>query len=682
MFRSIGLKARLRQIPSVKALLLLSLAMILATVISATALLLDLRQKELAHAQGEIVSLTRILSEQTTRTFESVAMTMRGARERISDDIGRRFELDSRPIHLLLQARIAGLPQVTSLFLVDSQGLGVNSSRPDFTRRLSVVDREFFSHFVAGGNDEIFISRPEKARVDGQWTYYVSMRLLDADEQFRGVLVAAINIDYFESLYDSIGLDFVSRILLLNRDGVFLAGKPHDEMLFGKSIGNSATLVKLQEQQVAGVVVVSEESVAGRQFVAYRQVANYPLVVGAAVTEDDALTPWRQVMRPIVAGVVLVVLFVVLVTFLMARNLLRKGVLESALKDSDAQLRHMIQSARDAIVTVNSAKCVVFFNAAAEHMFGVRAEEAIGSDIDELLARYLSQAQLANLLRFLDEGWRSPDGRILLGIIESLRDEQEFPVELSLSTTTFRGKTLLTAVFRDLTERQRAERELLETNRQLQELSASLQSVREEERTGIARELHDELGQMLTGIRMEVSWLGGRLVDGQQALADKVTAIKGQIDQTIASVRRMSSELRPLVLDDLGFAAAAGWYVDQFSARTGLPVELVLPADDSQHDDTVATALFRVLQESLTNVARHARATRVKVRLDFQGVQWALSIHDDGVGFVHDHGRCGDLGLVGMRERAQILGGQFAVTTAPGAGTLIEVFIPAQQKRA
>lgn len=674
------LKGRLRQAPSVRAVLLLSLVMILATLISAATVLVDLRHKELAHGQGEIVSLTRILAEQTARTFESVALTMRSARERLADDIGRQFELDSRPVQLLLKARVAGLPQVKSLFLIDQDGFAVNSSRPDFIPRLPMRDREVFSHFVAHDSDDIFISRPEQARVDGQWTYYVGMRLTDAAGQLRGVLVAAINIDYFESLYDSIELDFVSRILLLNGDGVLLAGKPHDATQFGKRFAAPAIIDQVLARPADGAVVVSDEPGAGRQYIAYREVANYPLIVASAIGEDDALTPWRRVMRPIAASALLVILCVALATLLMVRDLLRKAALDAALKESDAQLRHMIQSARDAIVTIDSARRVVFFNVAAEQMFGVRPESAVGSDIELLLARCLSPVQLSKLLGYLDQGWRSPDGRVVLGIVESLRDEQEFPVELSLSTTIFHGEILLTAVFRDLTERQRAERELLETNRQLQALSASLQSVREQERTAIARELHDELGQMLTGIRMEVSWLGGRLAEGQQSLTDKVASLKRQIDQSIASVRRMSSELRPPVLDDLGFAAAAGWYVDQFSARTGLPVSLTLPEVDPPRGDAVATALFRVLQESLTNVARHAGASHVEVALGFADARWTLSIRDDGVGFVHEPGRRGDIGLVGMRERAQILGGQFSVTTAPGAGTLIEVRIPAQQE--
>lgn len=556
-FQLTGLKGRLRQAPSVRAVLLLSLVMILATVISAAAVLIDLRQRELDHARGEIVSLSQILSDQTARSFDGVALMMRGARERLADDFGRRFELGSDEVRLLLLTRSAGLPQVKSLFLVDAHGYGVNSSRPDDVRRLPMAEREFFKTFLERDRDELFIGRPEKARVDDQWAYYVSLRLDDGAGQLRGVLVAAISIDYFEKLYENITLDFATRILMLDHQGRLLAGKPRDETMFGMLNANPAALRDLLGEPADRVVIDREAGAGGPRFVAYHQVANYPLVISAAVDQDDALTPWQRVVRPIAAGAVLVVLLVSLATLLMARSLLRQ-------------------------------------------------------------------------------------------------DQHQ-------------------------TERRHAERQLLETNRQLQELSASLQNVREHERSRISRELHDELGQLLTGIRMEVSWLGGRLLGEQQQLIDKVASIKGQIDQTIASVRRISSELRPLVLDDLGFAAAASWYVDQFSARTGLPVKLVLAADDPQRGDAAATVLFRVLQESLTNVARHANATTVDVELRFGDDGWVLSIRDDGVGFAAADG--GGLGLVGMRERVQMLGGRFALTSAPGHGTLVEVRVPAGKVR-
>ena len=556
-FQLTGLKSRLRQIPSVRAVLLLSLVMILATVISAAAVLIDLRQRELDHARGEIVSLSQILSDQTARSFDGVALMMRGARERLADDIGRRFDLGSDEVRLLLLTRSAGLPQVKSLFLVDAQGFGVNSSRPDDVRRLPMAEREFFKTFLERDRDELFIGRPEKTPVDDQWAYYVSLRLNDGAGQLRGVLVAAISIDYFEKLYENITLDFATRILMLDHQGRLLAGKPRDETMFGVLNANPAALRDLLGQPADRVVIDREAGAGGPRLVAYHQVANYPLVISAAVDQDDALTPWQRVVRPVAAGAVLVVLLVLLTSLLMARSLLRQ-------------------------------------------------------------------------------------------------DQHQ-------------------------TERQHAERQLRETNRQLQELSASLQNVREHERSRISRELHDELGQLLTGIRMEVSWLGGRLLGEQQQLIDKVASIKGQIDQTIASVRRISSELRPLVLDDLGFAAAASWYVDQFSARTGLPVKLVLAADDPQRGDAAATVLFRVLQESLTNVARHANATTVDVELRFADDGWVLSIRDDGVGFVVAEG--GGLGLVGMRERVQMLGGRFALTSSPGHGTLIEVRVPAGKVR-
>ncbi len=401
------------------------------------------------------------------------------------------------------------------------------------------------------------------------------------------------------------------------------------------------------------------------------------MAIRVAVDEHEALTPWRRVMRPVVGGSLAMLFAVLGAAFLLARNLLRKGVLETALKESDEQLRHMVHSAKDAIVTVDQANRIVLFNRAAERVFDVKGEDVIGHELDAALSRCFKPEQLRELQKRMDEGWSSANGADPLCVVEFERAGQEAPLELSLSTSALHGERRLTAIFRDLTERRRAEIALRETNRQIQALSASLQNYREEERARIARELHDELGQLLTGIRMEVSWLGGRLQPEQNVLIDKVASVKVQIDQTIASVRRLSSELRPLVLDDLGFGAAAAWYVDQFRERTGLHVGLSLPDVDPGPGDAVASALFRILQESLTNVARHADAERVAVRLRFADNTWVLDVCDDGRGFAPKHGNSKDIGLAGMRERARNLGGRFSVVSAPGRGTTIEVAIPA-----
>lgn len=678
--RSLALKSILQASISTRSVLTLSTLMVLMTVVATTAVLIDLRQRELTHAQGETASLSRVLAEQTTRTFDGATLMMKGTRERLLDEFGRQLQLGSLPVRLLLQVRISGLPQVKSIFVVNRDGFVVNSSRPDFIPKLNVANRQFFKHFTDGAQDESFITRPEKAQVDDQWTYYVSTRLIDHTGTFRGVLVASISIDYFESLYTSIGLDSVNRIQLLNSEGRLLASIPHDETRFGQVAEHPALIAELSAKK-QGEAMISKDLRENLQFVAYHQVAKYPLIISAATDEYEALAPWRRTVRPILAGITLLIIFVLTTTFFMLKNLLRREALEFALKESDEQLRQMVQTSPNAIVTVDAEQRFVLFNGAAEKLFGVSASNAIGHTLGEWLSRCGNQPQCRVLHHHLQDGLHSPTGTVASGIVELGGDAHKLPAELSLSTTTVHGQLLVTATFRDLTDSQRAEQELLASNRQLQELSSSLESVREEERVRIARELHDELGQLLTGIRMEVSWLGGRLTADQQALVDKIKNIKGQIDQTIGSVRRISSELRPLILDDLGFIAAAGWYADQFSARTGIAVTLHLPATDPWQDNNVATALFRILQESLTNVARHAQAHKVDIRLELNGNEWTLSIQDDGIGFTQNPARRSGIGLIGMRERAHILGGRFSVMSSYVKGTLVETVIPAQKKK-
>lgn len=676
--KSTGWWENIRRNAPAKAILILAATGTLALLIAAVVLLADLRRQELETARGQIVSLSHILAEQTARTFEGITLAMRNARDRISDDVGQHFALDSFPLHLLLKARVTGLPQVRSLFLVDRDGFGVNSSRPDFIRRLSVKEREFFRHFADGGSDELFISPPERARVDGQWTYYTAMRLLDAHGRFRGLLVAAINIDHFESFYHSIGLNLGNRVQLLNDRGILLAGKPSDETALGKPAALPATLAALHRKPAGGVVETMTELPDGPTYLALRKVVGYPLAIGITVSETAALTTWRRVAQPIAIGVCGGLLLILGTTLLLLRNLLHHGRLEAALKESDEQLRHMVQSVRDAIVIIDAGDRVLLCNEAAERMFGISANAAVGTGFAALLSRRLDPLQRCHLLSRLTETRDAEAGARPLEILELQEAEQSLAVELSLSTTVFRDQALLTAIFRDVTERRRAERELQETNRQLQALSAALENVREEERARISREMHDELGQFLTGIRFELSWLGGRLLGKHDELADKVGSIKAQIDQTIAAVRRISAELRPLVLDDLGFAAAATWYVDQFAARTGLATTLSLPAADMPPGSPLATALFRVLQESLTNVARHAAAQKVAIRLECTGAQWLLAIEDDGCGFRADARHTPGLGLIGMRERVQILQGTLSITATPGFGTRLEAVIPTE----
>ena len=216
---------------------------------------------------------------------------------------------------------------------------------------------------------------------------------------------------------------------------------------------------------------------------------------------------------------------------------------------------------------------------------------------------------------------------------------------------------------------------------QLRGLTASLLLAREEERTMIAREIHDTLGQSLTALKMDVAWIGRRLPDGMPATVAKLAAMTSLIDETVVTVRRLATELRPGVLDDLGLAAAVEWQAQEFEHRTGIHCALCARVDDGALDPLVSTAAFRIFQESLTNVARHSRASSVAVTLERLDSELILEVHDDGVGIAPaDASNVRSIGLAGMRERAQLLGGGFSITGAAGDGTTVRVRIPWREK--
>ncbi|HQI83452.1 MAG TPA: sensor histidine kinase [Anaerolineae bacterium] len=228
----------------------------------------------------------------------------------------------------------------------------------------------------------------------------------------------------------------------------------------------------------------------------------------------------------------------------------------------------------------------------------------------------------------------------------------------------------------EITERKRAEQELAQSREQLRSLTEYLQTAREQERATIAREIHDEFGQALTALKMDIAWLK-RHLDAPAQWPDKIETILGLVDDTIRTVRRIATQLRPGLLDDLGLAAAIEWQTQDFARRTGLAHTLNLGDHDLDLDPDLATALFRIVQESLTNVARHAEATYVEVVLDDQPALLTLLVHDDGKGIApEDMSDAHSLGLMGMRERARVWGGEVTITGAPERGTTVTVRIP------
>lgn len=232
---------------------------------------------------------------------------------------------------------------------------------------------------------------------------------------------------------------------------------------------------------------------------------------------------------------------------------------------------------------------------------------------------------------------------------------------------------------RDITDRKRAEDQLKDSHERLRALAAHLQAAREEERTRVAREIHDELGQSMTGLKMDLSWLRKKLPKDQDALREKTDSMLGLMDQTIQSVRRISTDLRPGVLDDLGLAAAIEWQIHEFQKRTGIKCQLAARLEDIHLDRLRSTALFRIFQETLTNITRHAHASRVRIKLAQTNGNVTLEVKDNGNGIPKT--KLADprsLGILGMRERALLLGGEVIINGARGKGTTVTARVPVE----
>ncbi len=233
----------------------------------------------------------------------------------------------------------------------------------------------------------------------------------------------------------------------------------------------------------------------------------------------------------------------------------------------------------------------------------------------------------------------------------------------------------------EIAERKRSEEELKQSRERLRDLASHLQSIREKERGRIAREIHDELGQALTALKMDTHWVGQRLSKDQQLLLEKANSMSKLIDTTVQSVQRISSDLRPGLLDDLGLSAAIEWQANEFRNRTNIQCKIISDPEDIILDRDSSTAIFRIFQETLTNIARHANATRVEVTLKQKSATVELTVHDNGRGITENEiSDPGSFGLIGMRERVYSFRGDLTITGTPDKGTSVRVTIPLDKK--
>lgn len=343
----------------------------------------------------------------------------------------------------------------------------------------------------------------------------------------------------------------------------------------------------------------------------------------------------------------------------------REGVAQ-ALRDSEEQYRSLMHTNKDAVLLSTPDGEILAANPAACRMFRCSEEEMM------LTGR-------AGFVDLADPRWQPAleerdRSRGFHGELTLVRgDGTKFTGEVSSSIFQIReDQKRVSVVIRDVSDRLIVEHELQRSQLQLRALAARIEEVREQERSEVARELHDELGQSLTALKMDLRWLEKRLDPGRVELTEKVRGLVGLADQTIETVHRLASSLRPGLLDDLGLSAAIEWLGADCGRRSGLRCDVHVDVPERRIGPKSTTAIFRIVQEALTNIARHASASRVTVRICETDGHLEVLVADDGIGVSDAQvADARSFGLLGMRERAHALGGQVTVRGDPGKGTSV-----------
>jgi PAS domain S-box-containing protein len=344
---------------------------------------------------------------------------------------------------------------------------------------------------------------------------------------------------------------------------------------------------------------------------------------------------------------------------------------------SELRLAALVETTTDAIIIIDHEQKITLVNRAAETMFGYSRGKLMGSSIDMLIPARFHQQHHQHIRHFGETGTsvRRMGGEAnVMGLRAS---GEEFPIDASISHMTEEGKPFFTVILRDITLRKQTQHELETSRQHLRQLYDGLQTIREEERKRVARELHDELGQTLAALRIDLTLLRNELPIERMDLAARVQGLDDLLMHTIAAVRRISSDLRPRPLDDLGLIAAVQMLTDEVGQRHGLTIRLHAPPQEIPMPDDVSSPLFRMVQESLNNVVKHAHAKHVDIHIESLEDTLRIVIEDDGDGMdVSGAVKSGSFGLIGMRERAWAMGGSIDTTSSPGAGTRVTIVAP------
>ena len=738
-----------------------------------------------------LLSVARILAEQTLRSTHTVNAILHSAAESAQTGAERDSLAPPGALRQQLRQIIAHTPYVSALLASDAGGKLLVDTEQIPPRRIDYDPSQFFRTYRESQQ------APEQppplliGRVEGVRSIMVSRGLYAADGAFLGVVTAMVDPAYFLGPFGLPDLGPQGAVRLLRRDGVLLTGYPAALAAATRDYRDSALLTQGTEAE-RGLIRHVGTAAPGERISAVRAVEGYPLVVTVTSSLSFILRHWYRNAALFVAIAAVTSVFLGLITWSLVRQLRVDEELKSVLVASQERLQAVIQSAMDGIIIADARQRIVLFNAAAEQIFRRPRAEMIGAEIGRIIpgewlkrqpsyagasdasgahlaltgiraadgefpidasvspvllddvdhsvvilrdvterkrveaALRESEEQHRTILRTAMDGFWVVDtqGRLrevnetycrmsgysaqellamtiadleaneaggdtaahMQEIMEKGHDRFEsshrrkdgsvFDVEVGVQYRSIDGGRFVVFV-QDITERKHAEQELRHSRQELRSLSKAANEALEAERRSTARELHDELGQSLTALKMDLESLRSALPPEQPELGERTQAMHALLDGTIAATRRIAANLRPLMLDDLGLAAALDWLTQNFSKHTGIASDLVIDDAVAQVPEPIASALYRVTQESLTNVAKHAQASTAEIRLERDGDWVQLLVRDNGRGIgAADQGKRGAFGLLGIRERVTLLGGEVAIKSEPGKGSEVCARIP------
>jgi PAS domain S-box-containing protein len=359
------------------------------------------------------------------------------------------------------------------------------------------------------------------------------------------------------------------------------------------------------------------------------------------------------------------------------RGIAKRKLAEKVLQESEEKYKTLTENSLTGIFIHQEGK-FVFVNDNFANMHGYKPEELLQKGHLSLVHPD-ERKMLEDIVVKRLEGKPVPHQYEVRRIT---KDGRSIWCEMMATVIQYKGRRAIMGNVIDTTERKLAENAIKKSEEQLRNLTTYLQKVGEIERTNIAREIHDELGQTLTVLKMDLTWLRKRLPEDQSSLREKTDDMFQLINKTIQTVKKISTELRPGLLDDLGLAAAIEWQAEEFQQRTGIRCNIIIEPKDITFDKDRNTAIFRILQETLTNIARHADASEVNLSLKQRDGQLELKVRDNGTGITEDQiSNPKSFGLIGIRERIKIFGGNNIIKGTPGKGTVMTVKIPLRDIR-